>query len=68
MQLTYEQSEDVAGGGEGGGGHATAIPALPPDDEIKRLAPSCARIVVICPIPLSLKDPHGCNASILAQT
>jgi hypothetical protein len=55
-------------GGGGGGGHATAIPAFPPDDEMKRAAPSLASVEVMCPIPLSLNEPQGCNASIFAQT
>ena len=47
--------------------YATAIPALPPEELMKRCFPSLTARSHTAPMPRSLNDPVGCDASILSQ-
>ena len=46
---------------------ATASPAFPPDDAMKRFAPRFRYSSHAYPIPLVLKEPDGCMDSIFSQ-
>jgi hypothetical protein len=46
---------------------ATASPAFPPDDAMKRFAPRFRYSSHAYPIPLVLKEPDGCADSIFSQ-
>ena len=46
----------------------TAIPALPPEEGMNRVAPLHAYSWHAKPMPRILNEPGGCNASILSQT
>ena len=47
--------------------YATAMPALPPDDDTKRRAPAACRASQTAPMPRSLNEPDGCSASSFSR-